>query len=66
MSDFHETLWCAGCGTEILYSPYVLNRKNYCCQDCAFGYTCECSRAMEREDDYRNAVLPQDEAYQGN
>lgn len=66
MTDFDNTRWCAGCGAEILYTPYVVNHQNYCCQDCALGFSCECGRAMEREDDFRDADLPLEAIYPGN
>ena len=53
MSDFANTIWCAGCGAEILYSPHVVNKNDFCCQDCALGFSCKCGRASEREEDYR-------------
>lgn len=65
MSDSNNTIWCSGCGAEILYIPYVLNQKNYCCQDCALGFACQCGRAMERGDDYRDADLPMESSYSG-
>jgi hypothetical protein len=63
MSDFDETIWCTGCGVEILFTPYVKNQQHYCCQDCALGFSCDCGQAMEREENYRDAKLPTTASY---
>jgi len=52
MSEFEDTIWCTGCGVEILYSPYVVNQQKYCCQDCALGFACKCGQAIERQEDF--------------
>lgn len=66
MSDFYDTIWCASCGAEILHVPYVIHQQNYCCQDCALGFSCQCGQAMEREEDYRDADLPLEAVYPEN
>ena len=65
MTDFDNTIWCAGCGAEILQAPYVVNHQNFCCQNCAQGYTCKCGQAMERKEDYRDDDLPLQSHYPG-
>lgn len=65
MSDFEDTLWCAGCGTEIIFSPFMTNNQVFCCQDCALEIKCNCGRAMEREDDYRDATASIESIYPG-
>ena len=47
MSDSEKTLWCDGCGAEILWGPYLANRKEYCCQDCSLGIKCRCAEYQE-------------------
>ena len=49
--DDHETIWCAGCGTEVCWPPYLLRGNVYCCRDCAAGLPCDCHLSMEWEDD---------------
>ena len=66
MSDFENTIWCAGCGTEIVYLPYVIQNQDFCCQDCALGVTCQCGRALEREEDYRDQTTANESIYPGN
>ena len=57
MSDSEKTLWCDGCGAEILWGPYLANRKEYCCQDCSLGIKCRCAEYQEWDSEYREAVL---------
>ena len=56
MAYSEMTLWCDGCGREILWIPYVVHKKEFCCQDCAFGFTCQCGESIEWEEDYRDTV----------
>ena len=53
MSFSDETRWCIGCGTEIRWPAFVVNEKEYCCQDCAHGMNCKCRADMEWDEDYR-------------
>ena len=53
MAGYGNTIWCDGCGAEILYRPYFVNENVFCCQDCALGFSCKCSRTLEWEEDYR-------------
>ncbi len=46
-----DTVFCDGCGVEITWAPVRSKQRDYCCQDCADGYECNCGARME-EDDY--------------
>lgn len=46
MTRIHETIWCDGCGVEILWPALVVDNHDYCCQDCLEGYRCECGEHM--------------------
>ncbi len=56
MSRLDDTVWCAGCGTEICWGCYGTNNQNYCCQDCALGFSCTCENALEWDEDYRDVT----------
>lgn len=45
--QIEDTLWCDGCGIEILSHPVIVGDRSYCCQDCADGYECDCQPEME-------------------
>ncbi len=47
-----DTIWCDGCGVEIVWTPLMVDRWDFCCQDCQGGIPCECS-ALEELDEYR-------------
>jgi hypothetical protein len=44
-----ETIYCDGCGVEILLSPVVVDEKYYCCRDCSDGLECECGPELADE-----------------
>jgi hypothetical protein len=46
-----ETIYCDGCGVEILWAPVKEKHREYCCTDCRDGYECSCGARMD-EDDY--------------
>lgn len=46
-----DTLWCDGCGVEVLWAPIKSGERDYCCQNCADGFECNCGARME-EDGY--------------
>jgi hypothetical protein len=50
MSREHTTIWCDGCGVEILWLPIEEADRDYCCEDCRQGLACECSDRMEEEE----------------
>ena len=66
MSHLDDTIWCAGCGTEICWGSYVINNQDFCCQDCALGFSCKCSKTTELEDEYRDAATPQESIHPGD
>ena len=49
MVKIKDTLFCDGCGVEILLSPVIKGHREYCCEECAQGYECECGLHMELE-----------------
>ncbi len=55
MSHLEDTIWCSGCGTEITWTPYIIDDQVFCCQNCAYGFSCECGAMMDGEDEYRDA-----------
>ena len=54
MVKLEETVFCDGCGVEILLAPFTKNRQEYCCEDCAQGYECKCGERMELEEPGRS------------
>lgn len=42
MGRFKDTVWCDGCGLEILWIPLQAGSTTYCCVDCQEGARCEC------------------------
>lgn len=50
MSREHETIWCDGCGVEILWSPIEEDGRDYCCEDCQHELPCACGDRMEAEE----------------
>jgi hypothetical protein len=54
MSSIEQTVWCTGCGVEIMWVPILVERRFYCCEDCSKGLDCECGSRMEMEEDRRN------------
>ncbi len=51
MVKMEDTVFCDGCGVEIPLSPVIKNNGEYCCEDCAQGYECECGKRMEPDED---------------
>jgi hypothetical protein len=49
------TLWCDGCGVEILWPPVMFEFKHYCCQECQEGRECDCIYQQEMEDQRRES-----------
>jgi len=48
-----DTIWCNGCGAEILWAPLIVEGQDYCCQDCREGRPCRCGERMEPDEDRR-------------
>jgi hypothetical protein len=63
MVKIEETLYCDGCGVEILLSPIMVNGFEYCCQDCSQGLVCRCAEKMEL-DERRRASSGEDTTFQ--
>lgn len=51
MVQYQETIWCDGCGVEILWPPLQSDHGQYCCVDCKEGFGCDCGDVPE--DEYR-------------
>ncbi len=51
MVKMEDTVFCDGCGVEIALSPVVKDHGEYCCEDCAQGYECDCGRRTELDED---------------
>jgi hypothetical protein len=51
MASHKETIWCDGCGIEITWVPIIFNKRDYCCEDCAWGILCNCGERIE-DDEY--------------
>jgi hypothetical protein len=49
MARIEDTVWCDGCGVEILWGPLIANSRDYCCQDCLDGLECKCGERLELE-----------------
>ncbi len=49
-----DTIWCDGCGVEILWAPLVVKGRHYCCQDCSAGYACRCGGDENWDDERRD------------
>lgn len=52
MVQHQNTVWCDGCGVEILWPPVASGDRVFCCADCQGGLGCECGEELE-EDLYR-------------
>jgi hypothetical protein len=51
-----EMIWCEGCGVEFTGGGVVVEKRTYCCQDCARGILCPCGDRMEMDEERRNAT----------
>lgn len=51
-----QTLWCAGCGVEIVWTPVMEAERPFCCEACQRGEACECATRMEAEEERRGAA----------
>ena len=51
-----EMACCDGCGVEITWGGVVIEKRTYCCQDCALGSPCQCGDRMEIDDERRNTA----------
>lgn len=53
MVRIEDTVWCEGCGVEIVWTPVVIKNHHYCCMDCAKGRQCDCASMGELEEERR-------------
>lgn len=51
MARIDTTIWCDGCGVEIVWGPLVVGRQTFCCQDCLDGRPCMCGERLDQEVD---------------
>jgi hypothetical protein len=65
MVRIDETIWCVGCGVELTWSPVMVGRDRYCCQDCAHGLKCICGVRMEIDEGDRGSAPVMSEAAPG-
>jgi hypothetical protein len=55
MARYENTLWCDGCGVEILWEPLAIDDRTYCCAECWEGILCRCGERQEFEERRRSA-----------
>ncbi len=55
MTRVDFTIFCDGCGTEILGLPIARGKHDFCCQDCLQGFRCECCSWYSLNDDERRS-----------
>ena len=48
-----DTVWCDSCGVDIFWGPLIVDKRDYCCQECYDGLQCGCGERMEM-DEYRS------------
>ena len=58
MVEIEGTLYCDGCGIEIIGPPVKKNKRYYCCRDCADGLECDCKPEIDRERLYYSGSSP--------
>jgi len=51
-----NTLWCDGCGAEIIGAAVVYKNKYYCCEQCRDGEECDCGAQQEASDERRETT----------
>ena len=51
MARINDTIWCDGCGVEILWGPLVTGKQSFCCQDCLEGRPCACGERLDLDAD---------------
>jgi hypothetical protein len=45
---------CDGCGVEITGAPVFINKRFFCCQDCADGGECDCGNKLDSGEEIRS------------
>ena len=53
MARHTDTIFCQGCGVEILWGALIAHKGYYCCQDCLDGRPCTCGERLEPGADRR-------------
>lgn len=56
MTEYNNTIWCVGCGVEIVGAPFIQSHQYYCCEDCYHGIQCSCGELMEQENEEQESV----------
>ena len=59
-----DSLWCDGCGVEIIGAAVRLHGNSFCCEDCAHGKACSCGEPLEEEE--RRKIGPDRLVPEGN
>lgn len=65
MSQYQDTIWCDGCGIEIVWVPLQNNNSHFCCQDCKEGFRCQCREREEQESDRDRVLAAQQTGFSG-
>ncbi len=60
MVKIDDTLWCDGCGVEILWAPVIYDRRHYCCEACCRGEECDCAARLEEDEEHRESPYSTD------
>ena len=63
MTRYRNTIWCDGCGVEILWVPLQAGSLHYCCEDCRAGYRCECGSQQDEDREHEQAAKSPQYAY---
>ncbi len=56
MVRIDDTIWCDGCGVEIVGKPLVITgkgshtKREYCCEACSQGLECSCLGWAEQDE----------------
>ena len=58
MTNINNTVWCDGCGVEIVGAPIIRTKQYYCCEDCFQGIKCSCGERMELEEQGEEESTP--------
>ena len=55
MTLHESTVWCDGCGVEILWAALIVDERHYCCENCLEGLPCTCGERQEFDEERRAA-----------
>ena len=56
MTRYDEMTWCDGCGVEITWGGLVVDKRIYCCEECARGISCLCGERLEMDEGRRDSA----------